>query len=78
MIAVANVSRISQTMDRIVNEINSVKRFVSARGNRTSCDIKQLLESFPAQLIRLISKSNLAARNVATIVGELSSNDPYR
>ena len=63
-------------MDRIFNEINSVKRFVSAIGNPTSCDIKQLLESFSAQLIRLISKSNLAAGEVATIMDELSSNNP--
>jgi len=64
-------------MERILNEIRSVKRFISARASHSACDTSQLEQSFAEQVIKLISKASLNASEVASIMEELSTDNPY-
>ena len=64
-------------MEKIINEINSVKRFMSARSTHSSCDLSQLVDSFAAQLLKLIGKTHLGPGEVAAVMEELSTNNPY-
>ena len=64
-------------MEKIISEINSVKKFMAARSNHASCDLKQLGDSFASQLLKLIGKTQLGPGHVAALMDELSTNNPY-
>ena len=64
-------------MEKIINEIRSVKRFVNARSSHASCDLSQLEKSFADQLLKLVGKASLGPGDVAAIMEELCTENPY-
>ena len=64
-------------MEKIINEIRSVKRFVDARSSHASCDLSQLEKSFADQLLKLVGKASLGPGDVAAIMEELCKDNPY-
>lgn len=64
-------------MEKLINEIRSVKRFVNARSSHASCDLSQLEKSFADQLLKLVGKASLGPGEVAAVMEELCKENPY-
>ena len=74
--AIPDTAQLSK-MERIINEIRSVKRFVAARSSHASCDLSQLEKSFADQLLKLIGKSSLVPSDVAVLMEVRCTDNPY-
>ena len=64
-------------MEKIINEIRSVKRWVKARTSHASCDLRQLEKSFADQVLKLVRKANLGPGDVVAVMEELGKDNPY-
>jgi len=63
-------------MEFILNEIKSVRRFVSARSKHPNVDLTQMMKSFGEKLIKLISKHSITSVEIGIIMHELEDS-PY-
>lgn len=63
-------------MEFILNEVKSVKRFVSARSKHPSADLSQMMKSFCEKLVKLINTHTITPGEIGIIMQELE-NSPY-